>query len=410
MKTWHSFIVCVFVLFFGLLSFGSDRVQAAAYNVPAPTILGAELQTSQPTKPLVKGLTFNNTIVEVYIDGQFVGEAVVANDSSGVASFAFVGQDSLSYGQHEVYTIARSEDRAESSIKSESFIFTVSYPTPAPILLEPVVDEVGKIAIVGLAKNDLEVEIYIEGVLQVRFMPPAAKSGTTNFWYKPNLPAGEYTVVARTIDNTGKVSSFSTSVIMRVPKEGEVEPAKAENDKEVSEAEEQMPEPEVIDEQEGEAISQSDEFTEKSVEELEEKLPDQPSVLKPETPDTAIVVEDKSNAEGVVKIEDSKEVGEIVLDTTQEDYDITTPEKESGESEKVAEEDLVIFGQADGNNIGEGVAEEVATQDTVDQIQQKNRLTGFIILLVIAVILAIWYVREKKQIEVLEKEQSEKDK
>lgn len=40
---------------------------------------------------------------------------------------------------------------------------------------------------------------------------------------------------------------------------------------------------------------------------------------------------------------------------------------------------------------------------TTDEIQQKNHLTGFVILLIIAVILAVWYVREKKQIEMLEK-------
>lgn len=152
-------ILAIFTLFFSVF----NLVQAEDIVLPAPTILGVDIKADRLSRPLIKGVTFNNTIVDVYIDSQLAGQAVVANDPSGVASFAYIPDKDLSFGQHEVYTIAKSLDGNKLSKKSEVVSFVIPYPTPAPILLEPVVDEAGKITIVGLAKNNLKIEIYIEG-------------------------------------------------------------------------------------------------------------------------------------------------------------------------------------------------------------------------------------------------------
>lgn len=415
MKLRFSVFLTVFTIFFVFFNIS----QAQDYNLPAPTILEVDTKIATPSHPIVKGVTFNNTLVKVYVDNEFVGDARVVNDSSGVASFSLAIKNNLSIGEHSVYTVAQSKDGLKKSGFSEKVFFTVPYPTPAPILLDPVVDEAGKIAIVGLAKNDLAVEIYIEGVLQVRFTPPPARTGTTNFWYKPGLPAGEYTVTARTIDNTGKPSISSKDVVLYVPKHPEIlakEEGEADMSKETTEPQNAVQEDntEETDQAKDPAFKQSDEFTEKSVEELEEKLPEKPTVVKDKDNATKVVVEDKGSEEGVIKIEEPEQIGEIVLDTNEEDLEITTTETttegELLEKPKTTEdEEMIIFGETD-DKIGDGASEEIEKTNTTADIQQKNRLTGFVILLIIAVILAIWYVREKKQIEILEKEQPKKDK
>ncbi len=405
-------ILAIFTLFFSIF----NLVQAKNIALPAPTILGVDIKAGRLSKPLIKGVTFNDTIVDVYIDNQFFGQAAVANDSSGVASFAYMPDKDLSFGQHKVYTIAKSSDGNKESKKSEVVNFIIPYPTPAPILLEPVADQAGKVAIVGLAKNNLEVEIYIEGVLQVRFTPPPAKNGTTNFWYKPGFSAGEYTVIARAIDSTGKASVFSKSVVMRIPKQGEILAKNTEN-KETNKEEQQAQDlnrEEVNTEAEKDisGIKQSDEFTEKTVEELEKKLPEKTAVVKNKPDNTKVVVGGENNKEeGVVKIKEPERIGEIVLDTSGEDMVITTETTTNKEVVKSQNnnEETITFGKQK-SDIGDGVSEEVDKTSTTDEIQQKNHLTGFVILLIIAVILAVWYVREKKQIEMLEKGEKNKEK
>ena len=90
-------------------------------------------------------------------------------------------------------------------------------------------------------------------------------------------------------------------------------------------------------------------------------------------------------------------VKEIVVDDAPSKMAIVTDKDKK---------DTTVFGQK--KEIGEG-AEETAV-DTADQIQQRNRITGFIILLVIAIVLAIWYVREKKQAEIETKKEEKIDK
>ena len=147
---------------------------------------------------------------------------------------------------------------------------------------------------------------------------------------------------------------------------------------------------------------------------MEEKLPEKPAVVEDKESSAKVVVKDEGDETGTVKIEEPENIGEIVLDTGDDNFpsintETTTKEGQGQEAESPDDEGMVIFGETD-NQIGNGVSEEVDKTSTADEIQQKNRLTGFVILLVIAVILAVWYVREKKQIEKLEKGEDKEQK
>lgn len=392
--------------------FGWNIAQAeeVKYHIPAPTILEAAFPTGTNLRPTITGVTFNQTLVDVYINGVFYGRAETKQGLEGVASFSFQPLADLVPGEHQVTTIARSLDETVRSQESEPLIFKTFLPTPPPYLLEPELQTDGLVKIIGLLRNGLEVEIYIEGVKQVSFTVPDHWSGTTNFWYRPHLPAGEYTVTTRAIDNTGKASVFSNSITMYVPQPEEVDRLISEKEKisqedvvpkTTIEIKEEEP---VEQEEEGAApivdevaidlsgdIKQGEKIEERTVAEIEEKLPDLPKVVEPG--DSAKVVVDTRVVEGQARIVDQPADSQIVLGDQPGETTILVDQESTDEA--------TVFGEK--QEIGEG-AEESA-REAVDQIQQRNRVTGFIILLVIAIVLAIWYVREKKQAEVAAKKE-----
>lgn len=407
MKIGRIFYIVIFPIIIAFMAIpGFVKAEQA---LPAPTILNVGVKETPSKSILVTGVTFNNTEVDVYIDNEFFGSATVKNGPSGVASFAYELSDGFSFGEHNVYTIARSVAEDKVSEPSELDYFYFQRPTPAPILLEPVVDEMGKLAIVGLAKNDLRVLIYIEGVLQVDFVPPTAKSGVTNFWYKPNLPAGEYTVSAKTVDASGKESAFSSNITLFVPRKTEVAEVDGQEKIEESTSSQQVELEEAPDKADEiisqDPIKQSDQFEDENAASLEEKISDQPEVIDSKKDETKIIIESDEKSSGVVTIEEPEEIGEIVLDTN-EDQLAVLPEDVADE---VGREDAIVFGDEKNEDIAQGAFEELGDGETVDQIQQRNRMVGFVILLIIALVLAVWYVKEKKQAEDLENTDSKPD-
>ncbi|MFH1667405.1 MAG: hypothetical protein ABH884_00070 [Candidatus Komeilibacteria bacterium] len=106
--------------------------------VPAPTLV--VINTSAvfyPDSVIIAGLSWNETLVDVYIDGIFNGRASLNIDESGVGNFYYQPFLSLTTGEHYVYVVARNLNERERSIESEYLYFKViNRPSIASVVVE----------------------------------------------------------------------------------------------------------------------------------------------------------------------------------------------------------------------------------------------------------------------------------
>ena len=187
----------------------------------APTVLApkpAELVTEK--QPVFAGVTYNNTLVDVYIDGVLSGRAKVKNSPSGVASWAYRAATELDLGDHRVYTVARSEAGVLRSPESINISFRLEEPFPTPTLGTLLVDSrttYTKPWVNGVTKNDSIIDIYIDGKLNSTIQVASDSSGTAKFEYQvPELTPGWHAVKVQAKDSRGKLSKFSPSQVFEV--------------------------------------------------------------------------------------------------------------------------------------------------------------------------------------------------
>jgi hypothetical protein len=188
--------------------------------LPAPTLVGPETGkiVGEP-KFYITGLVDNWSFAHIYIDGVYNGKTEILFHESGTANFAYKPFLNLSIGAHKVWAVAEDELGRKSGI-SNILEFRVEPPMPAPILLSPVINDQTKFDqpfIVGLAKNDSLIEIFIDNSPVGRFAVENHPSGTANFAFKtPVLTRGGHSVHATAIDSRGKESKNSDIVYFSV--------------------------------------------------------------------------------------------------------------------------------------------------------------------------------------------------
>lgn len=200
-----------------VLSVFSASVEFSVADLPAPTLLAPNKNAlTSEIKPVITGLSKNNTTVHIFIDGVINGNTGIISNESGTANFAYDPFLNLSIGQHQVSAVAVGEDGRKSKI-SNVLNFNIEAPMPAPTLLAPVVNSSSTSAqpfIVGLSKNDSLVKVFIDGNLDGEFIPDAHASGTASFAYQPFLPLsrGQHQIYVTATDSRGKVSAWSNSI------------------------------------------------------------------------------------------------------------------------------------------------------------------------------------------------------
>ncbi len=328
------------------------------YGVPAPTIFESEIVgTVSDAKPLITGVTFNDTVVDVYIDNALVGRAQVANHESGVANFAYKPDSSLDNGEHVIHTVARSLDETVYSINSVSAVVNIFQPVEKVSGITVEVGENNKTRIVGFVPNGYEVQIFIGGREFVKFTPPEAAYGdTTSFWYAPGLPNGNYRVGVVTKDLDGNTSEL-VEQILTFGSLVDIVVNDQDDKEEIKEV--------VVEVVEGVTATNP-----VSVEDL------------PTLDEMDKILDDLESSDGVMIIDEELDGGKVVIgDVVSEDVITTDDSVEKG--------DVIVFGDSLENEeeIDGGVSEEVD--------DDKNRKNGFGLLLVVVLVLAIWYVREK---------------
>lgn len=206
----------VFVVFMPKSALAATKTTAV---LSAPTIISpqADALTAQSSLWL-RGVVVNDAKVAIYLDGVKAGYATVRNAENGTASWAFqlLG---LKDGQHQIYSQA--EKSGKTSANSAKIAFEVNKPYPAPVILEPVVNEEtawDRPWIVGLAVNGSTIRVYLDGKLDGEFKVADDVSGTANFRYLPSdsLAKGAHNVSAVAIGRTGKISDSSGLVSFEV--------------------------------------------------------------------------------------------------------------------------------------------------------------------------------------------------
>ena len=111
-------------------------------QVPAPTLIMTEGNTDfYANEVVVSGLSWNETLVDVYLDGVYNGRAFLNIDDSGVANFAYRPFLPLTAGEHYAYAVARNLSERERSIESDYLYFNViNRPVIAPMVFDQEVD------------------------------------------------------------------------------------------------------------------------------------------------------------------------------------------------------------------------------------------------------------------------------
>lgn len=202
----------------------SPRSEVWTFTVkplPAPTLIAPNEKTvTAKVKPLIIGLTRSETLVHIFIDGVYNGKTKILTDASGTANFAYKPFLNLSRGWHQVWAIAEDKDGRKSG-RSNILNFQIEAPLPAPVLFPPVVNSRTNFRqpfIVGVAKNDVIIRVFIDHQLNGEFKVKNNPSGTASFAYRPFLPLtdGPHLVYTTAVDSRGKESSWSNIVYFQI--------------------------------------------------------------------------------------------------------------------------------------------------------------------------------------------------
>jgi hypothetical protein len=181
--------------------------------LPAPTLLAPKEDSilGNP-KPVIIGLSATQSFVHIYIDGIYNGQTDLLLHDSGTANFNYRPFLNLKPGVHEIRVIAEDKKGRKSDF-SEVLEIKIEEPMPAPNLLAPLFDGASpsQPLIVGLAKNDSFIKIYIDHKLIGSFLVANHNSGVANFFFGPieRLSRGEHFVYSTATDSRGKESQWS---------------------------------------------------------------------------------------------------------------------------------------------------------------------------------------------------------
>lgn len=186
----------------------------------APTILKPDTPTITTARPLIAGVSPNDTIVEITINGALAGNRITNNHPSGTGNFFFQIEQPLAGQTHVIE--ARSINISNQELKSEqSKSVTVTIiPFGAPTLLLDNTTTITRAftSFKGVAHNNSRIHVYIDDMATETFGIGAHSSGAVGFSHiliKP-LQNGEHTIYLKAEDESGRFSLSSTPKKIRI--------------------------------------------------------------------------------------------------------------------------------------------------------------------------------------------------
>lgn len=190
-------------------------VNAQRYWIAPPTILfpkdGSVVYTATP---IIKGVSFNDTIVEIWVNDKLDGVVKVKNHSSGTGSFVYKLKTPLK--NLRTYNLKIKAKDVYSDIESD-FSAKITFNTllpPTPFIIQPKNNQIirGKreIDIKGLVKSGNKVNLIINGKTVKQVVSGISKTGTSGFYFKsPRVKGGRLFITLYAVDKKGNVSALS---------------------------------------------------------------------------------------------------------------------------------------------------------------------------------------------------------
>lgn len=216
---------------FMVISFSITGAQASLIEAPAITeVVNIE---SKALKPIIKGETNSDTLVNIYIDGVYNGKTVILSGDEEKIGFDYEAFLFIKSGEHAVWAIAEDE-QGNKSAPSDIFFFIVQEDIPAPILYSPTINNnttFDQPLITGMARNDLKINIYIDNELNGEIEAAENDFDTAVFTFKPEkaLSRGQHMLYAVAQDNKGRKSDWSNIIYFKISTPIIIDSAEEEN-------------------------------------------------------------------------------------------------------------------------------------------------------------------------------------
>lgn len=236
-KILKSLLIFSFVMFFTFVISTEARAEVREPKVENLTVQGIALKLS--------GTVPFNSDVLIYIDGTFLDQVKASGYRPGVncgldncLEWRYDSGKKIPAGNHKLMAISQdqtslvlsapgpemmfylSSEEAESEVMPDTEVQTKNkiLPFPAPTVFKPVVTQetfLSRPVIVGLAKNNSKIRVYIDQKYSGEVKARNHNNGTANFAFKPrtDLTRGEHSVYAFAIDKNGKASVKSNTVV-----------------------------------------------------------------------------------------------------------------------------------------------------------------------------------------------------
>ncbi|MFH1712622.1 MAG: hypothetical protein ABH896_00330 [Candidatus Jacksonbacteria bacterium] len=198
---------------------------------PAPTILIPQNPNITTAKPVIAGVSLNNTIVEIYLNDILTGQTQTNNHPSGVGNFFWHASEPLNLKAHLIKTRAIDINTQQASdFSDELSINIIPFGGPALLLPDQLILTKPLSYVEGVAHNDSFINIFIDGISVENFSLGSHSSFAVGFKHTLSHPitSGEHTIYIQAKDQTGRVSlptAIKTFKIIDFPAPSLIAPA-----------------------------------------------------------------------------------------------------------------------------------------------------------------------------------------
>lgn len=190
-----------------------------AATIITPTVLQPATTAVTTAKPLIAGVSVNDTVVEIYIDDILVATPTTVNNSSGVGSFSWQVTNPLGIGEHTLKIRAGSLSMQEFSDYSvPRVISTVPFGEPTLLIPDELILTKPFSYIQGVAHNNSTIKVYIDGVRVDTFELGSHATGAVGFKQALNTPltTGRHAIYLIAVDPSGRESLPTQTKIVTI--------------------------------------------------------------------------------------------------------------------------------------------------------------------------------------------------
>ena len=207
-------ITAMLLLVSGFFLTSKTKIQAqnnleTKTQLPAPTILVPQNPNITTAKPVIAGVSLNNTIVEIYLNDVLTGQTETNNHPSGVGNFFWSVSEPLNLKTHLIRTRAIDINTQQASDLSDGIsINIIPFGSPTLLLPDQLILTKPFSYVEGVAHNDSTINIFIDGTSVENFsldFDPSNAKGFKHTLLNP-ITSGKHTIYLQAKDQTGRLS------------------------------------------------------------------------------------------------------------------------------------------------------------------------------------------------------------